>query len=400
MPKLAEKNQCTGCTACVSICPRNCIQMKKDNAGFEFPVIMERSACIACGACERVCPVLMKKKDDENLSTSAYAAFSNNNALRLESSSGGIFSELAATILQRGGVIYGASYDDEGVVRHIEILLFLGITTCQNLDQSKHSLSYSSYQIPSDKIDTQIRIVQLTDLHNSEFGEDNQELIDRIASQSPDLILLTGDLLNSGEPVTEIATNLISSLCEIAPVYLSLGNHEIEYQDNFGTDITQLYQDAGAIVLEHQYRDITVKGQSLRIGGIYGYCLPDKYLETEEADLSECMFLWDFENTDRYKILLSHLPIAWLKNDALEEWNVDCVFSGHLHGGQVILPGIGGVYAPDMGWFPGRLKGVFDSEDGKRHLVLSAGLGNTEVIPRFNNIPEIVCVDLVPEGGW
>ena len=121
MPKLAEKNQCTGCTACVSICPRNCIQMKKDNAGFEFPVIMERSACIACGACERVCPVLMKKKDDENLSTSAYAAFSNNNALRLESSSGGIFSELAATILQRGGVIYGASYDDEGVVRHIEI---------------------------------------------------------------------------------------------------------------------------------------------------------------------------------------------------------------------------------------------------------------------------------------
>ena len=236
----------------------------------------------------------------------------------------------------------------------IIILLFLGITTCQNLDQSKYSLSCSSYQIPSDKIDTPIRILQLTDLHNSEFGEDNQELIDRIASQSPDLILLTGDLLNSGEPVTEIASNLISSLCEIAPVYLSLGNHEIEYQDNFGTDVTQLYQDAGAIVLEHQYRDITVKG---------------------------------------------HLPVAWLKNDALEEWNMDCVFSGHLHGGQVILPGIGGVYAPDMGWFPGRLKGVFDSKDGKRHLVLSAGLGNTEVIPRFNNIPEIVCVDLVPVGS-
>ena len=137
------------------------------------------------------------------------------------------------------------------------VLLWIGIMVGRNLYQSKYSLSYDSDQIPSDKIDTSIRLLQLTDLHNSEFGEDNQELIDRIASQSPDLILLTGDLLNSGEPVTEIATNLISSLCEIAPVYLSLGNHEIEYQDNFGTDITQLYQDAGAIVLEHQYRDIT-----------------------------------------------------------------------------------------------------------------------------------------------
>lgn len=277
-------------------------------------------------------------------------------------------------------------------------LLFIGIMTCQNLNQSKCSLSCSFYQINSDKIAIPIKVLQLTDLHNSEFGENNQELIDRIASQSPDLILLTGDLLNSGEFVTEIAANLISSLCQIAPVYLSFGNHEIEYRDNFNRDIAQLYQSAGATVLNYEYKDIIINGQPLRIGGIYGYCLPDKYLETGEADPRECKFLWDFENTDRYKILLSHLPIAWMKNDGLEEWDIDCVFSGHLHGGQVILPGIGGVYAPDMGWFPGQLKGIFDSEDGKRHLVLSSGLGNTELVPRFNNIPEIVCVELMPDG--
>lgn len=278
-------------------------------------------------------------------------------------------------------------------------LLFIGIMTCQNLNQSKCSLSCSFYQINSDKIAIPIKVLQLTDLHNSEFGENNQELIDRIASQSPDLILLTGDLLNSGEFVTEIAANLISSLCQIAPVYLSFGNHEIEYRDNFNRDIAQLYQSAGATVLNYEYKDIIINGQPLRIGGIYGYCLPDKYLETGEADPGECKFLWDFENTDRYKILLSHLPIAWMKNDGLEEWDIDCVFSGHLHGGQVILPGIGGVYAPDMGWFPGQLKGIFDSEDGKRHLVLSSGLGNTELVPRFNNIPEIVCVELMPDGN-
>ena len=168
---------------------------------------------------------------------------------------------------------------------------------------------------------------------------------------------------------------------------------------NYGTDITALYESAGATVLNYEYKDITINSQPLRIGGIYGYCLPDKYLETGEADPGECKFLWDFENTDRYKILLSHLPIAWLKNDGLEEWDIDCVFSGHLHGGQVILPGIGGVYAPDMGWFPGQLKGIFDSEDGKRHLVLSSGLGNTELVPRFNNIPEIACVELMPDGN-
>lgn len=121
MPKLADKSQCTGCTACVSICPRHCIQMKKDDAGFRFPEVIEQSECIACGACERVCPVLVNKKNDGEPSTVAYAAFSGNDALRKESSSGGIFSELAAVILQSGGIIYGAGYDDEGVVRHIGI---------------------------------------------------------------------------------------------------------------------------------------------------------------------------------------------------------------------------------------------------------------------------------------
>lgn len=96
--------------------------MKKDDAGFEFPEVIEQSACIACGACERICPVLANKKTEEShSSTFAYAAFSINDSLRMESSSGGVFSELAVVILQLGGIIYGASYDDEGVVRHTGI---------------------------------------------------------------------------------------------------------------------------------------------------------------------------------------------------------------------------------------------------------------------------------------
>lgn len=120
LPELASKSQCTGCTACVSICPRQCICMDVDVEGFAYPKIENDSVCISCGICERVCPVLNKKENSESL-TKAYAAFSKNDLLRMESSSGGIFSELSKVVLQSGGIIYGASYNKNYIVEHISI---------------------------------------------------------------------------------------------------------------------------------------------------------------------------------------------------------------------------------------------------------------------------------------
>ena len=119
MPILADKNQCTGCTACANICPKSCIEMKEDDEGFAQPVI-DNSKCISCLACERVCPILNNHthKDEE---TKAYAALSKNDETRLESSSGGIFSELAKLILQSNGIVYGAKYDDDFKVIHTGI---------------------------------------------------------------------------------------------------------------------------------------------------------------------------------------------------------------------------------------------------------------------------------------
>ena len=119
MPNLADKNQCTGCTACANICPKSCIEMKEDDEGFAQPVI-DNSKCISCLACERVCPILNNHthKDEE---TKAYAALSKNDETRLESSSGGIFSELAELILQANGIVYGAKYDNDFKVIHTGI---------------------------------------------------------------------------------------------------------------------------------------------------------------------------------------------------------------------------------------------------------------------------------------
>ena len=121
----------------------------------------------------------------------------------------------------------------------ILILLLLFI---KNLYNSKYAFTVTTYHLPTTNISTSLRILQLTDLHNSEFGAQNSRLVSAVRAQSPDLILLTGDLLNSNEQRTDVATDLITQLCDIAPVYCSNGNHEIEYQENYGVDVDELYR--------------------------------------------------------------------------------------------------------------------------------------------------------------
>ena len=159
-----------------------------------------------------------------------------------------------------------------------------------------------------------------------------------------------------------------------------------------GTDLTPQLQAAGAVVLDADFTDLTINDQLLRIGGFHGYY---RYWGMLETTGNEPVFADTFEDTDRFKLLLNHIPTGWVDWGKMNELPVDLVLSGHYHGGQVRLPFVGGLYVPYVGWLPEYTKGVFEGE--KATCILSVGAGSPASIPRIFNLPEIVVVDIIPE---
>ena len=270
----------------------------------------------------------------------------------------------------------------------IAIVIYIAIS----ITLSYKALMVKSYDFTNSKVTQTIRIVQLSDNHNAVFGKDNAYLCDKIKNVEPDLILITGDLINSYDEDIKTATNLIKQLKNIAPVYISAGNHEYDYNDNFDSDVMKEFAESNAVCLDFEYEDIQIKGQQIRIGGFYGYgSTKDGKNDKDGA------FLYDFQNTDRVKILMAHMPLIFRSYGGIDYWDVDYVYSGHTHGGQVILPFIGGLYAPDEGVFAGRQRGVFYGK--KATLIISPGLGSSkQIVPRLNNIPQIIVTDINPEN--
>lgn len=258
-----------------------------------------------------------------------------------------------------------------------------------------------AYSVSGSAISREIRIVVISDLHEHSFGRENELLVERIASEGPDLILMVGDFLNEDADSDRFVTTLAEALAKTAPTYAALGNHEKSVLERTGIDLAEDLAAVGVRLLELEYEDIQIKGQTIRLGGMYDYAFAmDSTNSTDPANMEPEIydFLTEFQDTDSFKLMMAHRPESFVLGQASQTWEVDLVVCGHTHGGQVVLPLRGGLYAPDQGIWPEYVHGLYEKD--RITLLITSGLSsNLQLVPRFCNPPEIAVLTLSPEFG-
>lgn len=255
----------------------------------------------------------------------------------------------------------------------------------------------TNYTIFSDKVDRDITFVVLADLHNHEYGENNKRLIEAIDRENPDFVFIAGDLLVAKPGLSiEVPLKLLGELSKRYNVYYGNGNHEYRlkiYPENYG-DMYERYtkelNNLGVILLENE--NILIDN-NIRI---YGFEIDREYYKRfRKTDMTKeyiSSVLKDV-NEDEYNILLAHNPKYF---DAYAKWGADLTLSGHIHGGLVSLPFLGGIASPQIEFFPKYDAGLFE-EYGKK-MILSRGLGTHTINVRFNNRAELISVSLKRKG--
>lgn len=268
------------------------------------------------------------------------------------------------------------------------VILCIGIWTLWG----NTALEVNEYEIVSDRIPeafSGFRIAQVSDLHNAEFGEGNEKLIELLSQTNPDMIVITGDLIDSRHTDIEIALEFARQAIKLAPVYYVSGNHEARVHEY--EDLKMGLAEAGVIVLEDQKVQITREGESITLMGIDDPSFQEDYLFGDAVSVTSSALSELQNESDRYTVLLAHRPELF---ETYVDAGVDLVFSGHAHGGQFRLPFVGGLVAPNQGFFPEYDVGLFS--EGSTTMIVSRGVGNSIIPIRFNNRPEIVVAELKP----
>lgn len=245
---------------------------------------------------------------------------------------------------------------------------------------NKH-LVVSNYTYESEKIAEDLdgfKIVQISDLHNARFGKDNKKLLAKIQNEQPDIIVLTGDLVDSNHTNMKTALKFAKAAGKICPVYYVTGNHEKWLSDDELSELLTGLKESGVIILDNECEIISKGNASFCLVGLDDKNLMDDTLKK---------LLNGHE--DVLAVVLAHEP-QYLQDYANAK--ADLVLSGHAHGGQFRLPFIGGVVAPDQGFNPKYTAGIYHSKNTT--MIVSRGLGNSIIPVRVFNFPEVVCIEL------
>lgn len=258
------------------------------------------------------------------------------------------------------------------------VLLFCG----RGLASEELEVTFHHLYSPKIAGGENLRVAVLSDLHDREFGPDNQDLIRQIAALKPDLIAVAGDMVNASNGNPDVILNLCAGMVEIAPVYYCPGNHESNLMYEQGSPIESQLLELGVHVLINRAEEATVHRTPLLIGGI----------PTSPEDFAAygAEFFQEYEKSGSFKLLLAHYP--GLYYEALAEGTVDLGVCGHYHGGQVWLPLLGGLYHGDTGLFPKYSGGLYRLDNST--IFVSRGMGGHNVLPRINNRPELAIIDI------
>lgn len=291
----------------------------------------------------------------------------------------------------------------------LTILAALAVVTAAEIYRELHTFKVTKYSIESEKFPAggeTVKIVFLSDLHNREYGKGNENLYQALRTERPDLILIGGDMLVGKDRVSyEPALKFVQKLPAICPVYYANGNHEQRMKENpkeysySYADYKNVLEEAGVVFLENETETVRIGQTALDI------CAVELPLETYRKMKKANVTSQDIGNLagdqagsqDRgapqaaYRILLAHNP-AYM--DAYKAWGADLILSGHLHGGIVRIPGLGGVISPQAFLFP-RYSGELTLE-GDQTVIVSRGLGTHTIHLRLFNTPELVSISLEP----
>ena len=264
------------------------------------------------------------------------------------------------------------------------ISIMVSLVIWGNLSVETTKLTVTAKDLPEafDKFS----IAHISDLHNAEYGKNNEKLIDILEAESPNIIAITGDLIDSNHTNLEVALSFAQQAVKIAPCYFVTGNHEAWIGSQYEELKTSL-QNTGITVLQDEAIELNYGDVCIQLIG-----LNDPDFSERDRLLSESILeakLSQVNISDGFTILLSHRPEYF---NVYQNKNIDLVLSGHAHGGQFRLPLGGGVIAPGQGLFPKYDAGAY-TENGTT-MIVSRGVGNSIIPVRINNPPEIVIIEL------